>query len=88
MSRQFTIEDVSNADSQFPHIYANREELIDAPMWFHKRGLQQTASGYGRRLNTGKKIKFNDKAYRLYATCYSNAASVWFVANGKRIYVS
>lgn len=57
------------------------------PDWM-KRGLQQTATGYGRKLNTGRKIAYNGREYRLYATCYSNNASVWFTVQGKKIYVS
>lgn len=62
-------------------------DLIDAPLPWQKQGLQQTASGYGRKLTSSRKISYNGKAYRLYATCYSNAASHWFTCKGQRIYV-
>lgn len=29
-------------------------EIIDAPMWWHLKGLSETASGYGKRLNSGR----------------------------------
>ena len=81
--KQFTDADLSNG-----RIYADHADLVDAqPAWM-KAGLQQTASGYGARLNTGRKIHFNGKLYRLYATCFSNAASVWFTVRGQRIHVS
>lgn len=67
---------------------ADRTELIQAPTDWQRQGLQETASGYGRRLNTGLKIHFNGKAYRLYCTCFSNAGSVWFKTKGRTIYVS
>lgn len=64
-----------------------REDLLDDPLDWQKRGLQQTASGYGRKLVMREKISFNGKFYRLYCTCFSNSGSVWFKAKGKTIYV-
>lgn len=81
----FTEADVR--DGQFPRILTVREELVyDPPEWM-KRGLQQTASGYGKRLNTGLKINYCGKLYRIYATCFSNVASCWFTVRGRKIYV-
>lgn len=85
--KEFTDKDVCR-DTQFPHIYCNRSELVDAPMWWHKRYLSETASGYGRRLNSGLKIHFNGRLYRIYVTCFSNAGTSWFKCKGETIYVS
>ena len=63
-------------------------EFIDAPMWYHERGLMQTATGYGRKLNTGKKALVGDKAYRVYASCCSNVACLYIIIKGIKIYVS
>lgn len=87
MHTAFTELDV--IDGQFPRISTqeHRKELIfDPPAWM-KAGLRQTASGYGMKLNSGYKIDFNGKLYRVYATCISNVASNWFTTKGKRIYV-
>jgi hypothetical protein len=62
-------------------------EFIDAPMWYHTRGLTQTATGYGRRLNTGKKALVGNKAYRVYAICLSNTATCYIIIKGVKIYV-
>ena len=62
-------------------------EFIDAPMWYHTRGLMQTATGYGRKLNTGKKALVGNKTYRIYATCSSNVASLYIIIKGVKIYV-
>ena len=70
------------------HICAEHEQLIHAPLWYHNKGLQQTASGYGAKLTSSNKIMFEGKPYRLYATCYSNAASIWFTVKGRKIFVS
>ena len=85
--KAFTDANVANADTAYPTIYADRSELAyDPPDWM-RRGLQQTATGYGAKLNTGLKINYCGRMYRLYATCYGNAASTWFTVKGKRIYV-
>ncbi len=84
--KQFTDADIDTGS--FPSLYADRSELIQAPLWWHKQGLQQTSSGYGGKLTTSLKINFNGKIYRLYASCYGNASSTWFKAKGRTIYVN
>jgi hypothetical protein len=69
-------------------IYCDREDLVYAPLDWQKQGLQQTASGYGRKLTNPYKINFEGKEYRLYTTCYSNAGSTWFRVRGRQIFVS
>lgn len=64
-------------------ISINHEELIDAPMWYHKRGLMQTATGYGRKLNTGKKYKYNGRLHRVYCCQYSNAGTLYIIVKGQ-----
>lgn len=84
--KKFTEADVSKS-SQFHRIYLSREDLVyDPPEWM-KQGLQETASGYGARLNSGYKIHFEGRLYRLYTTIYSNAGSTWFKVGGRKIYV-
>lgn len=70
------------------NLSVNREDLIEAPMWFHKKGLQETPSGYGRRLNSGYKIMFNGRQYRCYVTIFSNSGTMWFKSKGTKIIVS
>lgn len=85
--KEFTEADVTNPDSQFPRIYCDKSDLVyDPPEWM-KRGLQQTASGYGKKLNSGLKIHYNGKLYRIYTTIFSNAGSSWFISKGRKIYV-
>lgn len=52
-------------------------DLKDAPLWWHKEGLQQTATGYGSRLATPYMIKFNDKWRRVYCRIYSNIGTLY-----------
>ena len=68
-------------------INAESSDLVDAPLDWQKRGLQQTASGYGRKLTNSKKISFNGRLYRLYTTIFSNSGSTWFTVKGKKIFV-
>lgn len=85
--KQFTETDVVKT-GEFERIYADRSELVvDQPEWM-KRGLQETASGYGKRLNSGLKISFNGKLYRIYVTIFSNAGTSWFKVKGRKIIVS
>jgi len=44
-------------------------------------------SGYGSKIPTGYKVNFNNKLYRIYATCYSNSASLWFISKGQKYFV-
>ena len=84
--KEFTEADV--VKGQFERIYADRSDLVyDPPEWM-KRGLQETASGYGKRLNSGLKISFNGKLYRIYVTIFSNAGTSWFKVKGRTIVVS
>ncbi|OQA09826.1 MAG: hypothetical protein BWY66_00365 [bacterium ADurb.Bin374] len=80
--RNFTEKDIEDG-----RIFADRSELVYAPLDWQMRGLQQTASGYGARLTTAFKIMFEGKLRRLYSTCYGNAGSVWFKTKGRTIYV-
>lgn len=84
--KAFTSSDVKRGG--LPTIYAEKEELIDSPLDWQRQGLQQTATGYGRKLTSRYKIRYNGKDYRLYATCFSNAASHWFITFGEKVYVN
>jgi len=62
---------------------------IDAPLWYHTRGLSQTASGYGARLTTARKVRLADgRTRRVYCTIWSNAGTCWIVLNGARYVVN
>jgi hypothetical protein len=52
----------------------------DKPKWLYcgQIRLMETRSGYGMKLTSDYKVKFNGKNYRLYWTCISNVGSIWF----------
>ncbi len=62
--------------------------LEDHPLGWHLQGLQQTASGYGRRLTTRYKVRHEGRLYRVYATCISNVASNWIMVNGVKLHIA
>ena len=66
----------------------NRNELVfDPPTWMGQ-GLVETVGGYGNRLNSGYKIHFNGRLYRVYVTIYSNIGTMWFKVKGRKIMVT
>ena len=52
-------------------------DLKAAPLWYHDKGLTQTASGYGSRLTTPYMVRFNDKWRRVYCIQYSNIGTLY-----------
>ena len=87
--RQFTFKDVTQhgAVADAGSLFTITSELVHCPLWWQKQGLQQTASGYGKKLTSSYKIHFEGKLHRLYVTCYSNSGSHWFITKGKKIFV-
>lgn len=48
-----------------------------APLWWHKQGLTQTATGYGKRIATATMVKYNGKWRRVYCCIYSNVGTCY-----------
>ena len=87
MVKQYTDADVVKHGDSYERIYADKADLEYAPPAWMARGLQETASGYGKRLNSGLKIHFNGKRYRIYVTIFSNCGTAWFQTKGRKIIV-
>ena len=87
MPKEFTLQDVIVRRDDYHRIYTSTDDLIYEPLWWQKKGLQQTASGYGAKLTNSYKILFEGRKYRIYTTIYSNSGSSWFKCKGKKIYV-
>jgi len=88
--KHFTDNDVQphGAVAGAGNIICNYTELVYSPPGWMKRGLQETSSGYGKRLNSGYWIRFNGRMYRIYTTVCSNNGSCWFKTKGKTIFIS
>ena len=64
-----------------------QEDLVAYPLDWQKRGLQETASGYGKKLTTRYKVKYQGRMRRVYAVCYSNVASYYIFVKGEKLYL-
>jgi len=74
--REFTDMDFA-IGGKFPRIICNRSDLIDCPLQWQLQGLQQTATGYGRKLATTYKISFCGRLYRVYCAIFSNNGTTY-----------
>ncbi len=52
------------------------------PLWFHTAGLQETASGYGKRLRSTREVFVGGRWRRVYITIFSNSGTAWIVLKG------
>ena len=76
-------------------IQVEKSNLIYSPLWYHKRGLMQTATGYGRKLTTRWKMRYaggkdtsrKGRLYRIYYCIFSNCGTYYIVRNGEEINV-
>ena len=67
--------------------YCENGDFVDSPLWWHKLGLSQTASGYGGKLTSRYKTQFNGRLYRVYVMCYGNAGSAYIIVKGVRLFL-
>jgi hypothetical protein len=64
-------------------------EIVDRPLAWQRQGLQQTASGYGRKLTSTRCVRFPDGSERrIYITCFSNSGTAWINVAGKHVIVT
>jgi len=82
----FTTSDIDTKGS-FPRISCDREDLKYDPVWYHKRGLMQTSSGYNRKLSTEWKLSLNNRLYRVYCCIFSNSGTRYILVNKKWVIV-
>ena len=67
--------------------YINPHRAVRAPLWWHDKGLQQTATGYGSKLTTPYKVEHNGRLYRVYCICWSNIGSLYIISKGQHLYI-
>ena len=48
-----------------------------APLWWHEKGLSQTATGYGKRIATATMVRYNGKWRRVYCCIFSNVGTCY-----------
>lgn len=79
-------QNLGTTDVLYP---ANTYTIEDRPLAWQTRGLQETASGYGRKLTSRRVLIGPDgRIRRIYVTCYSNAGTAYVCARGKRYLVN
>lgn len=54
----------------------------DRPLWWHVKGLQYTASGYGKAIPTRWMVTVNGRKYRVYCSVYSNSGTCYIKRKG------
>ena len=58
------------------------------PLWYHVKGLNQTASGYGSKLVTPWEVECTDGRWRrVYCMIWSNSGTCYIIHNGHRVIV-
>lgn len=60
---------------------SEHETRENRPEWM-KAGLQETRTGYGRRLNSGREVKYGGRWRRIYVCQMSNAGTS-YILSGK-----
>lgn len=66
-----------NPNGTYDSFFTVSVECKEKPLWFHDKGLMQTASGYGKRLVTPYMVRFNDKWRRVYCCVFSNSGTCY-----------
>lgn len=87
--KHFTIDDLDNwkGSPSGLAIRVFKDDLKSKSLDWQRRGLQQTASGYGRKLTSSRMIFFEGRLRRIYITQFSNAGTAWFIYKGEKIVV-
>ena len=63
-------------------------QFKDEPLPCHVGNYGYTRTGYGKNIPTRRKVWAFGRWYRVYSTCYSNAASCYITARGYKFYVN
>jgi len=56
-------------------------DLIDAPLEWQKKGLSKTSTGYGKKIPTRSKVRYQGRLYRVYCDIYSNSGHCYICGN-------
>ena len=75
--------------NKIKYVPATMDNAVKSPTPAHLAGCfpGTNATGYGAKITTIWKIPHLDRLYRVYATCFSNCASHWILANGEKLHV-
>lgn len=68
-----------NEGRDYKKIACDKEDLILRELNWQKRGLYETATGYGNKLTTRYMINFEGRDYRVYCRIFSNSGTCYIV---------
>ena len=57
-------------------------------LWWQKEGLMFTASGYGSKIPTTRKVLYKNRWRRVYCSIFSNSGVCFIRNNGQDMYIS
>ena len=59
------------------------DDIKEDLLWWQKRGLQYTTSGFGRKIPTQYKVRHNNRWKRVYYWILSNSGILFVMNKGK-----
>ena len=63
-------------------------KVIKGPLlWWQKKGLMYTATGYGSKIPTKWQVKWNNRIYRVYCSIHSNCGVMYIISKGTKFYI-
>lgn len=60
-------------------------EVKENLLWWQKRGLSFTATGYGAKIPTSYMVKHENRWKRVYCCIYSNSGTCYILSKGKPV---
>lgn len=67
--------------------YITPDEIKEAPLEWQRRGLQYTATGYGKRIPTTRMARVGKRWHRIYCAIFSNSGTCYIESKGKDLIV-
>lgn len=67
----------SQTGKPYKVLLVDRAELVEKPLWFHKKNLMQTSTGYGKNLKTEYMVRYDTRLCRIYYQCFSNSGTFY-----------
>lgn len=76
--KKFTEADIDKTGAYWG-IQCDRSDLVKNPPDWKLRGLQETETGCGRRLNSGYSIHFRGRLRRIYVCCIPDTGRTSYI---------
>jgi len=68
-------------------IIFDKNEVIIKELWWQKKHLMFTATGYSKKIPTEYMVQWNKKYYRVYCACFSNNGTCYIISKKESIIV-